>query len=108
MSGNARDGEPLGPEHRGVYFFFRQTIGLVFACAGIAFTICCFEKYYYGLSNLAVCWIGLLMATVGLVLHEFRPYKAWDDWTLLKGWFNLENEEPGAIAAGGAEGKKKK
>eukprot|EP00951_Prasinocladus_malaysianus_P015146 scaffold115955_cov48-Prasinocladus_malaysianus.AAC.1 len=68
--------EPPPPaESRGLFFYLRQSVGLLFASAGVAITIFGFDKYYYGLDNLAVTWIGLITAVVGLILHETRPYK---------------------------------
>mmetsp|Transcript_21355 Transcript_21355/g.59288 ORF Transcript_21355/g.59288 Transcript_21355/m.59288 type:complete len:114 (-) Transcript_21355:149-490(-) len=108
--GNCHDGDSMPAGMGGAYFYFRQSIGLLVATAGIVFTIVCYDKHYYGMGDLTVTWIGLILATVGMVFHEFRPYKAWDDWTLLRGWLNgPAEEEPaaGSPAVNQKESKKK-
>eukprot|EP00873_Tetraselmis_striata_P045411 jgi/Tetstr1/465675/TSEL_010318.t1 len=49
---------------------------------------------------------GGLAFGLGLVLHELRPYKAWDDWTLVKGHFALDKQDQQAAAVK-ADSKKK-
>lgn len=106
VEGNVRDGEPL-PEGTvvGPWFVLRQAIGLLLGCAGVAVTVLGYDKFYYGLSNLAVTWAGLIVCCVGLALHETRPYKRWDDWTLMRGWFVKTSE---AAFPSKDEGKAKK